>query len=114
MDTTRPSPLLRTYRTEGPSTPLWIDMCSPAAKAKRAAHKAKRERILDDARAKGWRHWRGSFWAAISRKLKAIGCDDPAWFLQDLRRERAWEAKYAGVATKAELKLLADEESGDD
>ncbi len=114
MQLTRPMPRFWTFVTERPGMPLWDDLCSPAAKAKRAAHKAQRERIMADARAKGWRHWRGGFWAALSRKLKAIGYEDAAWLLEELRLERAQEAKWAGEATKAELKMLADEARRDD
>lgn len=97
--------------TERPGMPLWDSMCSPAAKAARAAHKAQRERIIADARAKGFRRMQGTFWNALERKLRAIGCDDPEWYLKGLRLERALEAKWEGYASAAELKLLADEEA---
>ena len=82
----------------------------PVAKAARVAYGKKRDRIIQEARAKGWRKWQGSFWAALEKKLRSIGCEWPELFMADLRIERAQEAFDAGIASKVELKLLRDEE----
>lgn len=57
-----------------------------------------RERIMEEARAKGWRHWQGPFFFNLEKKLKAIGCPCPEIWTDDLRDEREfeleWEAKH--------------------
>ena len=93
-----------------PGHPEWDKWHSKKAKAARIHYGEQRDRIIQEARAKGWRKWQGSFWAALEKKLRSIGCEWPELFMADLRIERAQEAFDAGIASKAELQLLRDEE----
>ena len=97
----------------GERVPLEIrtEYPDPVAKAARVAYGKKRDRIIQEARAKGWRKWQGSFWAALEKKLRSIGCEWPEMFMADLRIDRAQEAFDAGIATWAELQWLQDLEN---
>lgn len=87
-----------TFTNELPGSPFWAENWSPAAKAKRELRDRERQRIMEEARAKGWEHWQGKFFYHLEKKLRAIGCPDPSLWTDELRQERTdeleWEAKH--------------------
>jgi len=66
----------------------------PIEKAAWAAYEKKRDRILQEARDKGWRRWQGPFFFHLEKKLRSIGCLCPEMWTDDLRQERLDELQY--------------------
>ena len=77
-----------------PGMPEWDKIYSKEARAERQARDRKRERIMEDARNKGWRHWQGPFFFYLEKKLRSIGCKWPDIWTDDLRNERQFELEY--------------------
>ena len=74
------------YMTEMPPT--------PQQRAARALYVKRRDAILSEARSKGWRHWRGTFWSVLEKKLRAAGSAYPEIYMDLLRDEREFELEW--------------------